>query len=44
MALPVNRSALAIEEIGLLENKLGTLLSLRQANPEFVQHTSSSVD
>jgi hypothetical protein len=36
MALPGKRSNLPVDEIDLLENKLEKMLSLRQANPEFV--------
>jgi hypothetical protein len=36
MALPGKRSNLPATEIDLLENKLEKMLSLRQANPEFV--------
>jgi hypothetical protein len=37
MTLSIKSSPLAGHEIDSLENKLGKLLSPRQANPEFVQ-------
>lgn len=38
MGLPGKRTFLRENDINNLENQLGKLLSLKQANPEFVQH------
>ncbi len=38
MSSTIKKTVLADDDINNLENKLGSLLSTRQANPEFVQH------